>query len=680
MTEGQKELPLFGPEEPAEVAAEAGSSGGFQDAGDGPLKRLMDRNFLQYASYVIRDRAIPDLDDGLKPVQRRILFSLHENHDGKFIKVANIVGYCMQFHPHGDASIAEALVALANRQYLIERQGNFGNIVTGDPPAASRYIECRLTGLARSELFNDDLTEFVPSYDGRKREPVLLPAKIPLLLMLGAEGIAVGLSTRILPHNFAELIEAQIAILEKKPFRVLPDFPQGGLIDARAYDDGRGQILVRALIEKKDAHTLVIRELPFGATTDSLMASIEDAARKGKIRIKSLHDFTAGEAEVEIQLPPEQDPDRAMEALYAFTLCQTQISSRIVVIRDHKPVELDVSSILRHNTTRLVEILRRELQRKRRRLTEELHGQTLARLFVENRIYKEIETCRSAEAVQQTVLDGLQPFRNQLQRDVTLQDVENLLGIPIRRISRFDLEKNRSEIERLRTELAEAEEELAALVPYAIRYLRGLMRRHGGDNPRHTRIEQFGEISERELTADELAISYDREKGYIGNKVQGDPLLSCSPLDRLLLIWKDGRCKVVAPPEKLFVDTSLIHCGVMDRELVMTAVYEWDFFTHIKKFTAGGLITNRESRLTPRGAEIRFLSAGSPPLLYVRYAADERSKIRQQEFKIERLPVRDRDARGPVLTSKRIEFVGASKPADWDDALTGPPGRFSDTA
>jgi topoisomerase-4 subunit A len=684
MTEGQKELPLFGPEGPAEVGTEADSppagKGGLHATGDGPLKRLMDGNFLQYASYVIRDRAIPDLDDGLKPVQRRILFSLHENDDGKFIKVANIVGYCMQFHPHGDASIAEALVVLANRQYLIERQGNFGNILTGDPPAASRYIECRLTGLARSELFNDDLTEFVPSYDSRKKEPVLLPAKIPLLLMLGAEGIAVGLSTRILPHNFTELIEAQIAILEKKPFRVLPDFPQGGLVDARSYEDGRGHVLVRALIEKKDAHTLVIRELPFGATTDSLMASIEDASRKGKIRIRSLHDFTAGEAEVEVQLPPEQDPNRAMETLYAFTLCQTQISSRIVVIRDHKPVEMDVSSILRHSTARLVDILRRELQRKRRHLAEDLHGQTLARLFVENRIYKQIETCKSAESVHQAVLEGLQPFRRQLQRDITLQDVEKLLGIPIRRISLFDLEKNRSEIERLRVELTAAEQELAALVPYAIRYLRSLVRKHGGEYPRRTRIEQFGEISERELTADELTISYDRKKGYIGYDLPGEPMLSCSPLDRLLLIWKDGRCKVVAPPEKLFVDSTLIYCDLMDRERVLTAVYEWDFFAHVKKFTAGGLITNRDSRLAPQGAEIRFLSAGSPSRLYVRYAADDRTRIRQQEFKIEKIAVRDRDARGPVLTSKRIEFVGDSKPDDWDDSLTGPPGRFSDPA
>jgi len=684
MTDGQKKLPLFGDDPSADGGAAAetgalaeGAGGRLQATGDGPLKHLMDANFLQYASYVIRDRAIPHLDDGLKPVQRRILFSLHANDDGKFTKVANIVGYCMQFHPHGDASIGEALVTLANRLYLIERQGNFGNILTGDPPAAVRYIECRLTDLARAELFNDDLTEFIPSYDGRRKEPVTLPAKIPLLLMLGAEGIAVGISTRILPHNFTEMIEAQIAILNKKPFGVLPDFPQGGLMDASAYDDGRGHVLVRAQIEKKDEHTLAIRELPFGATTDSLMASIEDAARKGKIKVKSINDFTAEQVEIEIQLPPEQDPDRAVEALYAFTQCQTQISSRIVVIRDDRPAEMDVSGILRYNTSRLVEILRRELMRTRRRLTEEIHQQTLIRIFVENRIYKPIETCDSIAAAQQAVQEGLQPFRDRLQRDVTHEDVDMLLGIPIRRISLFDLEKNRKESERLGGELAEVEQDLGAQVPYVIRYLRGLLRKYGEEFQRRTRLAQFGEISERELTANELAIGYDQEKGYLGHKITGTALWPCSPLDRLLLVWKDGRCKVVPPPEKLFVDTSLIYAAILDREREMTMVYELDLFTHIKKFTAGGLVTNREYRLASKGTSIRFFADNSPAVLYVRYTADARSRIRQQEFSIDRLPVRDREAAGMVMTSKRIEFIGAQKPADWDDGLTGPKGRLS---
>ena len=678
MTDGPKELPLFKDLEPPapEIAPEAKS--GLQATGDGPLKRLMDQNFLQYAAYVIRDRAIPDLDDGLKPVQRRILYSLHENDDGKFIKVANIVGYCMQFHPHGDASIEEALVVLANRQYLVERQGNFGNILTGDPHAAARYIECRLTDLAREEIFNDDLTDFVPTYDGRKKEPVALPAKLPLLLMLGAEGIAVGISTRILPHNFAELLEAQIAILNKKPFSVLPDFPQGGLMDARAYDNGRGHVLVRARIEKKDDRTLAIREIPVGTTTDTLIASIEDAARRGKIKIKSIDDFTAERAEIEIHLPLEQDTDRAMEALFAFTQCQVQVSSRMIVIRKNKPVEMDVASILRHNTSHLVGILRRELQHRRRRLLEEMHHKTLVRLFVENRIYKSIENAASPAEAREAVLQGLLPYRDELQHDVTHEDVESLLAIAIRRISLFDLEKNRREIEQVTGELVEVEQDLAGIVPYTIRYLRALLRKHGAAVPRRTNVTAFGEISERELTAEELTLRYDREKGYIGHKIAGDDLLLCSPLDRILLVWKDGRCKVVPPPEKLFVDTTLIYCAILDRERVLTVVYDLDFFTYFKKFTVGGLITNRESRLAPRGAGIRFLADDNPSFLFVRYAADARVKIRQQRFSVERQPLRGRDAKGVILTANLIEYVGSDKAADWDDALTGPPGKFLD--
>jgi len=683
MTDGPKPLSLFGDLDPIPVDQEttqqpAGRSTGLQATGEGPLKRLMDQNFLQYAADVIRDRAIPELDDGLKPVQRRILFSLHHNDDGKFIKVANIVGYCMQFHPHGDASIGDALVTLANRQYFIERQGNFGNLITGDPAAAPRYIECRLTELARAEVFNDALTEFIPSYDGRKKEPVILPAKIPILLMLGAEGIAVGISTRILPHNFSELINAQINILNKQPFQVLPDFPQGGLMDARAYNNGRGHVLVRALIEKKNEHTLAIREIPVGTTTDTLIASIEDAAKRGKIKIKSIHDFTAESAEIEIHLPPEEELERAMETLYAFTQCQVQIPSRIVVIRDNKPVEMDVPAILKHNTSQLVNILKRELQRKRRNLIEDKHHKTLIRLFVENRIYKSLETCETPEEAQQSVRDGLQPYREELQHDITHEDIENLLGIAIRRISLFDLEKNRKEIEQINSELGEVELDLSGIVPYAVRYLRGLLRKYGADYPRRTRMAVFGEISERDLTASELTIQYDRQKGYIGHKISGDPLTICSPLDRLLLIWKDGRCKVVAPPDKLFVDSSLIYCEILDRERVMTAVFEYDFFTYYKKFIVGGLTTNRETRIAPKGANIRFFSVDDPSVLFVRYAADERIKIRQQQYSVGNQPLRNRDAKGLVLTANTIEYVGAEKAADWDDALTGPPGKFLD--
>ena len=304
----------------------------------------MDRGFLDYASYVIRDRAIPNLADGLKPVQRRILWALHEKDDGRFIKVANVVGHTMQYHPHGDASIGDALVVLANKRYLIEGQGNFGNIFTGDPAAAPRYIECRLTELARTELFNDEITDFIPSYDGRNKEPVTLPCKLPLTLMLGTEGIAVGLSARILPHNFPELLEAQIAILKKQPFKCLPDFPTGGLMDARDYQDGKGSVKVRARIKTKDESTVVITEIPPTTTTDSLIASIEDAVRKGKLKVKSINDFTSENVEIEIKCPAGVDAEKLIDALYAFTDCETTISSRIVVIKNNRPVELTVSA------------------------------------------------------------------------------------------------------------------------------------------------------------------------------------------------------------------------------------------------------------------------------------------------------------------------------------------------
>src|SRR5258707_456882 len=329
-----------------------------------PIHRRVDRSFLDYASYVIRDRAIPHLADGLKPVQRRILWALHQMDDGRFMKVANVTGETIKYHPHGNACIDDALVVLANKRYLIEGQGNFGNIFTGDPAAAPRYIECRLTPLAREQLFNDEITELVSSYDGRRNEPVTLPSKIPLLLMLGTEGIAVGMTSRILPHNFPELVEAQIAILKKQPFKCLPDFQTGGLMDAREYKDGAGQIKVRAKIKIKDESTVIIKEIPPTTTTDSLMGSIEDASRKGKIKVKSVNDFTSGEVEIEVRAPNGVSAEQLVDALYAFTDCEVTIASRIVVIKNNRPVELTVSEVLRENTARLVETLKRELELK----------------------------------------------------------------------------------------------------------------------------------------------------------------------------------------------------------------------------------------------------------------------------------------------------------------------------
>jgi len=665
---------------PATPAEQAGVRTVIRDIGtvaDGPLKRLVNGNFLNYASYVIRDRAIPDVDDGLKPVQRRILHSLFENDDGKFIKVANIVGYSMQFHPHGNASIEDALVTLANKQYLIEGQGNFGNLLTGDPAAASRYIECRLTPLARDEIFDPDLTDTVPSYDGRKEEPVTLPARIPLLLLLGAEGIAVGLSTRILPHNFNELLEAQMAILQKRAFEVYPDFQQGGLMDVAGYAKGKGAVRVRARIEIRDARTLVIREVPFGATTDSLIASIEEAGRKGKVKLCSINDYTAERVEIEIQLHEEETATRAREALYAFTQCESQVASRIMVIRDGRPTEMDVEEVLRHNTERLLKLLTRRLKVQQKRLTEELHRKTLVQIFVENRLYKPIETCQSQEEVEQVVRSGLEPFLSALQREITHGDIELLLGIPIRRISLFDLAKNRQDMDSLRVELAESRENLAHVTGYAVRYLRQLQKKVGALFPRRTAIEAFHQVEVRELTASEHTICIDRAKGYLGYGISGEPLFDCSSLDKLLLAWKDGRYKVVSPPEKLFVDGTLIHCAVLDRERVMTVVYTEDGFTRIRKMSANA-ITNREYRCIPKGAQIVFFSDQDPSILYVQYDVPETAAIKQQEFDTTALPVRERDGKSSLMSSKKIATISAAKPKKWDDALTGPKGVYMD--
>lgn len=648
-----------------------------KDLGEGPLHRLMDGNFLQYASYVIRDRAIPEIEDGLKPVQRRILYSLNQNDDGRFIKVANIVGYTMQFHPHGDASIGDALVTLVNRGYLIEGQGNFGNIHTGDPAAAARYIECRLTDLAATQLFNDDLTDFIPTYDGRRKEPVVLPAKLPLLLMLGAEGIAVGLSTRILPHNFGELLQAQIAILQKKKFDLIPDFPQGGLMDMRDYDQGRGKVRLRAVIDQKDESTLVIRELPYGVTTESLIASVEDAIKKGKIKTKAIRDYTAEKVEIEIALPADADISQAIQTLYAFTQCEVSVSLRPIVIRDQRPVELTVHDILRHNTQRLVNLLRRELQIERRKIDEALQAASLVRLFILHRIYKRIEECTTAAAVRDAVLDGLAPFRDQLRRDITRADLDMLLAIPIRRISLYDLQKSRKEEDDLLADFDAVEKNLADVTAYTIRYLKNLYRDYADLHPRRTRTASFDAIEMRELTAREHHVVLDREKGYLGYGIAGEPLFHCSSYDKIILVWDDCRYRVIPPPEKLFVDQHLLYVAIYDRDRVMTLVYVADQITHLKRFTFGGVIQNKDYFCAPEGdrAQALFFSDAQPATLYVKYAPRKGQQIHQQEFDPKKVAIRTPKTRGIQMTTKRVAAISAQKPRNWDDRA-GPKGAM----
>lgn len=648
----------------------------------GPLTDMIDFNFLQYASYVICERAIPNVADGLKPVQRRILHALKEKDDGRFIKVANVVGHTMQYHPHGDASIGDALVTLANKRYLIEGQGNFGNIFTGDRAAASRYIECRLTDLARDELFNKDLTEFIPSYDGRNQEPVTLPSKIPLLLMLGAEGIAVGLSTSILPHNFIELLQAEIQIIQetkKKPavINVLPDFQTGGIMDVSEYEKGFGKVKVRARLEKKESNKLIIKELPYAQTTESVINSIEDAVKKKKVPVRSISDFTAERVEIELTLSQGASQDKALKALYAFTKCETSVSSRIIVIHNKRPVEMNTEQVLRENVRQLIDLLRRELQLRRHNLLEAFHAKTLIQIFVENRLYKHIEECKTYDAVIKAVFKSLEPFRPKLKRDVTKADVEMLLGVRIKRISRFDINKNRKDIEDILKELAQVEKHLKNLKAYAVSYLRSIIRKYKQDYPRRTQTDTFKELDVRKLTANELTINFDRDKGFIGHTVKGDAIMKCSSLDKLLVVKNNGTFAVMPPPETYYVDKELIYCNLYNRDLEFTTVYaEWGV-TYIKRFKIGGAIMNRDYHYVPEKAKVLICCPGCPDDLYVKYKPAKGLRILQQHFKPKQVLVKGLKAKGKQMTSKAIAYMGTKPGRWWDKKIRSPKGVLS---
>jgi topoisomerase-4 subunit A len=636
------------------------------------LHTRVDRGFLDYASYVIRDRAIPNLADGLKPVQRRIMWALHEKDDGRFIKVANVVGHTMQYHPHGDASIGDALVVLANKRYLIEGQGNFGNIFTGDPAAASRYIECRLTELARTEVFNDSITEFIPSYDGRNKEPVTLPCKLPLTLMLGTEGIAVGLSARILPHNFPELLEAQIAILKKQPFKCLPDFPTGGLMDPRDYQDGKGSVKVRAKIKVKDESTVVIKDIPPTTTTESLIASIEDAVQKGKLKVKSINDFTSEDVEIEVRCHAGVDAEKLIDALYAFTDCEVTISSRIVVIKDNRPVELTVSEILQENTDQLVRILKRELELKEKNLLDELHYRTLERIFIEERIYKKIETCKTNEAVYAAVYDGFKPFKKELIRDIVDVDVEKLLQVRIRRISLFDINKHREEMEKTKAELEETRKHLKGLTKYVIGHLEALLEKYGKQYPRlTTKSARHEEVDVKAVAFKSFKVAYDRETGYVGYKVSGDEFkMDCTKFDKVLLVFRDGTYKVIELPEKLFVGQELFYCGLPDREKVFTCAYTDREASYLKRFTFGGTIMNKVYSCIPDKSRLMYFAPETPKTLYVRYKPAPHQKVSQQTCDPSQVEVKSPKTLGRQISIKDISSITAEPTRGWDEKET----------
>ncbi len=639
------------------------------------LKPLMGDNFLQYASYVIVDRAIPDLRDGLKPVQRRILATLSRMDDGKFHKVANVIGDTMKLHPHGDASIGDALVVLANKEFLIERQGNFGNVVTGHPAAAPRYIECRLTELAKETMFRRALTEYRPSYDGRNSEPVVLPAKLPVVLLLGAEGIAVGMSTRVLPHNFCELLSAQISILCNEPMELFPDFPTGGLVDVSEYDDGFGKVKVRARIERKDDKTVVIREIPYGTTTESVIASIESAALKGKIKIGAINDFTTDRVEIEVDLPRGVYSDEVIPQLYAHTDCEVSISCNPVMIKDRKPVELNVSETLCFLTDQLRATIRAELELELQHLADKKHWLDLERIFIENRIYKRIEEATTEAQVHEEVRTGLAPHLEHLEREVTDEDVDRLLAIPIRRISRFDIEKNLRDITTTVKAIKQVRGKLRRLTPTTIEYLEYLIEKYGGDFQRRTEIATFEAVDVRAVSRQNIRVAYDPSTGFFGSSVKGDKYqLNVSEYDRILLVSRDGSYRIIGPEDKVLVP-NVIYCKVFDPEegAAFTVVYRtkqkivYGKRIHIKAFIRDReyeLIKDREGRVD------LLIEGDSNDTVHMVFVPHKRQRVHEADFDLSQLDVTGVGARGRRLAPKAVAKMKKIK----GDAVEVPPG------
>ena len=652
----------------------------------GKLHKLFDRNFLDYTSYVIRERAIPDINDGLKPVQRRILQTLHNIDDGRFHKVANVVGETMKLHPHGDQSIFAALVNLANKGYLVDRQGNFGNIFTGDQASAARYIECRLSPLARETLFNKDLTEFVDSYDGRMQEPVSLPAKLPLLLLLGAEGIAVGMATKIMPHNFCELLKCQIKHLRGKEFTIYPDFPRGGIVDVSSYDHGNGRLRCRAKIEKVDDKTIAVTELPYNLTTQSLIDSVEKAAKAGKLKITSINDYTAEEVEVEIKLPRGVHADETIDALYAFTDCELSVSPNLVVIRENMPCIVQVEEALRHNTDKLLQDLEKELHIERGRLLDKLHARRLEQIFIEERLYKEIEEKISYKAVVSTVRQALFPFADQLIRKVTKEDVERLLEIKIKRISRYDINKQQKEIQALEKAIAIIDKHLEDMVGFAVNYIEALLKKYGKKFPRRSRLEQFDEVNARAAALSNIHVAYHRESGFLGHKIKventkKDLELTCSEYDRILLIFKDGLYRVVNVADKVFIGSNLLWMGVVNNDLVFNVIYRsgLENLTYVKRFKTPKFIINRDYRLFPehKRSIIQLLVVGDKDVrARVSFVPSARARYNRIEVEFDEYLIKGAAAKGKRVGNRTVRSVAnlTGKPRKEPQSLPTLPG------
>lgn len=624
------------------------------------FKKLFQKNFLSYASYVILDRAIPSAIDGLKPVQRRILWMLKKIDDGKMHKVANVAGQTMALHPHGDKPIIDALVNLANKGYLLDMQGNFGNPLTGDPASAARYIETRLSKLAKTTVFNLELTETVPSYDGRAEEPKFLPMKIPLLLMQGAEGIAVGMSTKILPHNFVELLEAEIAYLQRKKYEVFPDFPSGGSIDVSDYQEGKGKVRLRASIETIDDKTLVIREICYGTTTESLIRSIDEAAKKGKIKIEGISDYTSEKIEIEIRLPRGQYADQVKEQLYAFTDCEVTIHSSMIMILDQAPIEMTTTALVADHAERLQGYLKKELELEKEQLLEKIFQKTLEQVFIENRLYKKIEEIKSLEQIHQTVTKSLTPFLPQLSRIPTEQDQERLLAIPIRRISRFDIEKFQKELVEIEKRVQQIQKDLLSLSKFTINYLRSLLKDFEAFFPRKTRIETLELIDKKKVGTQKIRVGFDPNQGFIGTKISENPI-ECSNHSKLILLFDDASFKVISIPEKLYLFADKrrpIFIGEADKETTFNVVYTENEskYPYIKRFIIKQFILEKEYRFLEEDQKLQYFSE-VPVTLEVTFTKTARSKLNKLRIAVEEFPVKSVKAKGVRMAAKEFGKV-----------------------
>lgn len=631
--------------------------------------------FLEYASYVILERAIPAIEDGLKPVQRRILHALKEMDDGRFNKVANVIGQTMQYHPHGDASINEAMVNMGQKNLLFDLQGNWGDINTGDSAAAARYIEVRLSKFGGEVVFNEDTTEWQLSYDGRKREPVTLPVKFPLLLATGVEGIAVGLSTKIMPHNFVELLEASIALLKGQTTTLYPDFQAGGSVDVANYNDGHrgGKIRIRAKIEEADKKTLLIKEIPYGTTTTSVKESIIKANDEGKIKIRKVEDLTSQNVEIVVHLAAGVSPDITVDALYAFTECEVSISPNACVIIDDRPHFTNVSEILRICNDQTVHLLKRELEIRRFELKEKLFYSSLEKIFIENRIYRDIEECESFEAVIKTIDAGLTPFKPIFYREITEEDIVKLTEIRIKRISKFDAFKADEAMRKLEAELTEVEDNLVNLTRYAIAYYKELLKKYGKGRERRTEIRSFNTIAATVVAAANQKLYVNLEEGFVGYGLKKDEyVMDCSDIDDIIAFRRDGKYKIVRVGEKVFVGKDIIHVAVFkknDERKVYNAIYldGKSGVSYVKRFQVSGVTRDKEYDITlgtPK-SKVLYMTAndnGEAEIVTINLNASTTARIKIFDFEFAKLAIKNRSAMGNVLTKftiRKIAFKSA---------------------